>query len=66
MAFDMRGLDLIAACTASALPTGTTILVYATNEGLDAELAASLISITVLLGAVVINVLPLILQGFYL
>jgi len=30
MAFGMRGLDLIAACTASALPTGTTILVYAT------------------------------------
>ncbi|HHX66020.1 MAG TPA: hypothetical protein GX702_14160, partial [Chloroflexi bacterium] len=62
----LDGLDLIAASVASGLPAGTTALVYAGNEGLDTELAASIISVTVLVGAVVINILPLWLANLYL
>lgn len=62
----MAGLDVIVACAASALPAGTTALVYSANEGLDAEFAASLISVTVLLGALAINVLPHLLASVYL
>jgi hypothetical protein len=62
----MGGLDLITACVASTLPAGTTALIYAGNEGLDTELAASIISVTVLVGAVTINILPLLLANVYL
>ena len=62
----MRGLDIVTSCAASALPCGTTALIYAGNEGLDAEFAASLISVTVILGAVLINILPHLLARAYL
>ena len=62
----MRGLDMIAVLIGVTLPTGTTAFIYAGNEGLDAEFAASLVSITVVIGAIVINVLPHLLRGIYL
>jgi predicted permease len=65
-AVGLDGLNLITATTASALPSGTTSLVYASNEGLDAEFAASVISFTVLIGVVLINILPLFLAKIYL
>jgi len=61
----MRQLDLVVACTASTLPTGTTALIYAGNEGLDAEFAAAIISLTVVLSMVLINLLPLWLGSIY-
>lgn len=66
LALGMGGLDLVVAICASMLPMGTTTLIYAGNEGLDAELAASLISVSVVIGAVVINVLPHLLAAVYL
>lgn len=66
MALGMDGLDVVVACTAASLPAGTTALIYAGNEGLDAEFAASLISVTVIVGAVAINILPHLLARFYL
>jgi hypothetical protein len=66
LALGMHGLDVVTACAASALPCGTTALIYAGNEGLDAEFAASLISVTVIIGAVLINVLPHLLARVYL
>ena len=62
----MRQLDLVVACTASTLPTGTTALIYAGNEGLDAEFAAAIISLTVVLSMILINILPLWLGSLYL
>jgi predicted permease len=61
----MHGLDLVVACSASALPTGTTALIYAGNEGLDPEFAAAIISLTVLLSMILINILPLWLGSVY-
>ncbi len=61
----MRQLDLVVACSASTLPTGTTALIYAGNEGLDTEFAAAIISLTVILSMVLINVLPLWLGSVY-
>lgn len=66
LALGMRGLDVVTASAASALPCGTTALIYAGNEGLDAEFAASLISVTVIIGAVFINTLPHLLAKLYL
>jgi len=62
----MRQLDLVVACSALTLPTGTTALIYAGNEGLDTEFAAAIISLTVLLSMILINVLPLWLGSIYL
>ncbi len=66
LALGLRGLDVVTAGAASALPCGTTALIYAGNEGLDAEFAASLISVTVIIGAVLINVLPRLFAQVYL
>ena len=62
----LDGLSLIAGTVGSSLPAGTTVLVFSGNEGLDTELAASLVSITILVGAVVVSVLPHILAAIYL
>lgn len=62
----LGGLDMITAIVGSSLPAGTTALIYAGNEGLDTEFAASMISFTVIIGAVVINVLPHLLASVYL
>jgi malate permease and related proteins len=62
----LRGLDLVTSPIAATLPVGTTLLIYAGNEGLDTELAASLISITVIVGAILVNVLPPLFAALYL
>jgi len=62
----LGGLDMITAIVGSSLPAGTTALIYAGNEGLDAEFAASMISFTVIIGALVINILPHLLARVYL
>lgn len=62
----LGGLDVITACVGSAMPSGTTALVYAGAEGLDAEFAASLISATLVVGVVIISVVPHLLAGAYL
>ncbi|MHB0859013.1 MAG: AEC family transporter [Anaerolineae bacterium] len=65
-ALGLRGLDVVTACSASTLPAGTTALIYATNEGLDAEFAASIISATVVVGSVIITVLPHVLAAWFM
>jgi predicted permease len=62
----LSGLDMITTIVGSSLPAGTTALIYAGNEGLDTEFAASMISFTILVGVVVINVLPHLLGAVYL
>lgn len=62
----LDGLGVVTACVGSAMPAGTTALVYAGTEGLDTEFAASLISGTLLVGVVVIALLPLLLAGVYM
>jgi len=66
VALGMGGLDVVAACVGSAMPAGTTALVYAGAEGLDTELAASLVSGSLVVGAVIITLLPHLLAGVYL
>ncbi len=62
----LTGLEIVTAVIASSLPAGTIALVYAGKEGMDTEFAASMISMTILIGIVAINVLPLILGPIYL
>jgi malate permease and related proteins len=62
----LDGLSLIAGVVGSTLPAGTTVLVFSGNEGLDTELAASMVSVTILIGAVLITVLPYLLAAVYL
>lgn len=64
--FGLTGLDMIAVCVGATLPAGTTTLIYAAQEGLDAELAATMISVSVIVGAVIINILPHLLATIYL
>jgi hypothetical protein len=62
----MSGLDLVVAVSAATLPSGNTALIYAGSENLDAEFAAAAISASVIIGAVVINVLPHLLAAVYM
>lgn len=62
----LDGLGVVTACVGSAMPAGTTALVYAGAEGLDTEFAASLISGTLVVGVVVIALLPLLLARVYM
>jgi malonate transporter len=62
----LRGLDIVIVTMAATLPVGTTPLIYSSAEGLDPELAASIISTTVVIGAVIINILPHLLARIYL
>ena len=66
LALGLDGVEIIAATVGAAMPAGTTALVYAGQEGLDAEFAASLISGTMLVGVVVVALLPGILAAIYL
>lgn len=66
LALGLRGLEMVIVTMAASLPVGTTPLVYAGNEGLDAELAASVISVTVVVGAVLVNVVPHLMAAIYL
>jgi len=62
----LDGLAVVTAAVGSAMPAGTTALVYAGNEGLDAEFAASLISSTLIIGVLVISILPILLGQYFL
>lgn len=62
----LDGLSLIAGTVGSSLPAGTSVLVLSGNEGLDAELAAALVSVSLLVGAVTVNVVPLLMAAVYL
>ncbi len=62
----LDGLSLIAATVGSSLPAGTTVLVLSGNEGLDTELAASLVSVSLLVGTGVVSILPHVLASIYL
>ncbi len=65
-ALGLGGLDMIAICVGATLPAGTTTLIYAAQEGLDAEFCATLISVSVLVSTVIINVLPHLVAAAYL
>lgn len=64
--FGLDGLDLIAATVGSSLPAGTTALVLSGAEGLDTGLAAAIVSSSLIVGIVVVNVLPHLLAAIYL
>jgi hypothetical protein len=55
--FGFSGLDRVVAIMAPAMPTGMTTLIYAVNEGLDAELGATLVSVQIIAGFVMVVVL---------
>jgi malonate transporter len=65
LALGMQNMDLTVVVMAASLPVGTTPLIYSSKEGLDPELAASLISTTVVLGLIVVSVLPNLLAKVY-
>jgi len=62
----LQGVDLIAATVGAGMPAGTTALVYAGQEGLDAEFAASLISGSLLVGILIVTLVPGALSSVYL
>jgi predicted permease len=47
---NLSGLNRLIVVMGAAMPTGMTVLIYAANEGLDAELAANLISYSLIVG----------------
>lgn len=47
---NLTGLNRLIVIMGAAMPTGMTVLIYAANEGLDAELAANLISYSLIVG----------------
>ncbi|MBZ0302986.1 MAG: hypothetical protein K8J31_24790, partial [Anaerolineae bacterium] len=51
------GLNRLVVIMAAGMPTGMTVLIYAANEDLDAELAANLNSYSLLVGFVLVVVL---------
>ncbi|MBN1400711.1 MAG: AEC family transporter [Anaerolineae bacterium] len=65
LALGLGGLDLIAVCVGATLPAGTTTLIYAAQEGLDAEFCATMISVSVIVSTVLINILPHLLAMIY-
>ena len=64
--FGLDGLDLVIATVGSSLPAGTTALVLSGAEGLDTGLAAALVSSSLIVGIVLVNVLPHLLAAIYL
>jgi predicted permease len=55
----LQGLDKSAVSMGAAAPSGMAVMVYAASEGLDAEFAAGTVSLSILLGLIV---LPLLLS----
>jgi len=53
----LQGLDRAAVSIGSAVPTGMAVMVYAASEGMDAEFAAGTISLSILVGLIVLPVL---------
>jgi predicted permease len=54
---NLQGLDQAAVSLGAAMPSGMAVMVYAASEGLDAEFAAGAISLSILLGLIVLPVL---------
>ena len=48
--FHLEGLDRVAVSMGSAMPTGLAVMVYSVSEGMDAEVAAGAISLSILVG----------------
>ncbi|GAB4349587.1 MAG: AEC family transporter [Gammaproteobacteria bacterium] len=48
--FDLRGLDRTLVLMGAIAPVGFNVLVFAAREGLDSDLAASIVSVSLLLG----------------
>ncbi len=55
--FNFDGLNRLVVIMSGGMPTGMTVLIYAANEELDAELAANLISYSLLAGFGLVMVL---------
>ncbi len=55
----LEGLDRVAVSMGSAMPLGMAVMVYSSNEGMDAEFAAGTISLSILVGLII---LPLLLS----
>jgi len=53
----LQGLDRAAVSMGAAMPTGMAVMVYAASEGMDAEFAAGTISLSILVGLIVLPVL---------
>jgi malate permease and related proteins len=51
--FRLQGMERMAVGLGSAMPVGMVTLVYAVSEGLDAEFAAAVISLSIVIGLVV-------------
>ena len=51
--FRLQGVERMAVGLGSAMPVGMVTLVYAVSEGLDAEFAAAVISLSIVIGLVV-------------
>lgn len=51
---NLHGLDRVAVSMGSAMPIGLAVLVYSVNEGMDAEFAAGIISLSIIVGLLVL------------
>jgi hypothetical protein len=58
--FHLQGVERAAVGLGSAMPVGMVTLVYAVSEGLDAEFAAAVISLSIVIGLVVMPFMLLI------
>jgi predicted permease len=56
-AFYLHNLDKAAVSMGSAMPSGMAVMVYAASEGMDAGFAAGTISLSILLGLIILPVL---------
>jgi hypothetical protein len=54
---NLQGLDRVAVSMGSAMPIGLAVLVYSVNEGMDAEFAAGVISLSIIVGLFVMPIL---------
>jgi malate permease and related proteins len=53
----LQGLDKAAVSMGSSMPVGLAVMVYSISEGLDAEFAAGTVSLSILLGLILLPVL---------
>jgi predicted permease len=56
-ALQLSALERAAVSVGASMPVGMVVLVYAATEGLDAELAAGIVSLSILAGLIVMPVL---------
>lgn len=53
----LQGLDKAAVSMGAAMPSGMAVMVYAASEGMDAQFAAGTISLSILVGLIILPVL---------